>query len=59
MRSVEQKILTGVLELDVTQSSSGENVYTIGLLNNSGDSLYKQLNEFLDENVKITIEKLG
>lgn len=55
---MESKIISGRLELDVTQSSYGENVYTVELFNRSGESLYSQIEEFLDENVKITIEKL-
>lgn len=52
------KILKGYLEVDVTQSSYGETVYTVELFNKSGESLYSQMGEFIGENVKITIEKL-
>jgi hypothetical protein len=55
---VTPKVLIGRLELDISQSSSGENVYTVELYNKSGKSLFKQLEEYLDENVKITIEKI-
>jgi hypothetical protein len=53
-----KKILFGRLELDITANSYGEHVYTVELFNKSGKSLFKQVEEYLDENVKITIEKL-
>jgi hypothetical protein len=58
VRKVESKILIGRLELNITQSSCGENVYTVELFNKTGESLYKQIEEFLDDDVKITIEKI-
>lgn len=54
----ERKVLVGRLELDITQSTCGDNVYTVELFNPSGKSLYRQLEGYLDENVKITIEKI-
>jgi hypothetical protein len=58
VRKVESKIIIGRLELNITQSSCGENVYTVELFNKTGESLYKQIEEFLDDDVKITIEKI-
>ncbi|MBJ6950430.1 hypothetical protein [Bacillus cereus group sp. MYBK35-2] len=55
---MESKVISGRLELDVTENSYGITVYTVELCNRSGDSLYSQIAEFLDEHVKITIEKL-
>jgi DNA-directed RNA polymerase sigma subunit (sigma70/sigma32) len=53
---MERKVLNGTLELDITESYYGENIYTLDLLNEGRLSLYKELEKFIDEKVKITVE---
>jgi len=55
---VGRKTLIGRLELDITQSSCGENVYTVELHTSSGKKLHNLIEDFLDKKVKITIEEV-
>lgn len=56
MITLSSSVFTGLLELEVTQSSSGENIYIVELNDSNGKKLHDLVEDFYDQKVKITIE---
>ena len=49
----------GIFELDIEQSSNGENIYIVDFNNVDGKPLRKLIENYYDEPVKVTIERLN
>lgn len=52
-----ETIIDGVLELNCMQSSSGENIYFIDIINEDDSNLYNILGDYEGKKVRIFIEE--